>query len=61
MQDRLVLSTGDQTKAPCMEQVTTTHGQHSGRWHSCSLFPFQQRVATATMSENRLDRSFKTS
>src|SRR5579871_6664200 len=34
MQDRLVLSTGDQTKAPCMEQVTTTHGQRSGKWHS---------------------------
>ena len=27
----------------------------------CSLCPYKQRVATATMSENRLDRSFKTS
>src|SRR5262249_53623913 len=34
LQARLVLSTGDQTKAPCMEQVTTTGGQRSGGWHS---------------------------
>ena len=47
MQDRLVLSTGDHTKAPCMEQVTTTLGEMA----QCSLFPFQRRVATATIGE----------